>query len=555
MGMDKSGTQAISSNVWTKLVTFTVRTGYPLTNISGDSLVLDGGTGDVRFRGDFTSVGNTQQFRVTKNGSTVVGSVANTGVTTTVSAQTFVNGDTLSLEAFTDTGFSARRTVASGGFLEFNQTTTNYDVDASRGVVWGRSAEIGVGGGISATDRQTVWGRSAELSANASLPVSPRTINWAIAADLYKGQNFDIAATRPISWGVSADLLHIQPAQNLNPDFDSISVSVHTADGRGVGDFGCRMIGGVTWGRERAEVSACQLTLATEGDPDLIEDLRPWVHWVTVWHGDRPMWSGPIQQVKIGRAVTTVSARDPSTFMWRTRAPVTKTWVDTDPTGVAEELLAAMLDLHRVAGVPLVLPNVTEAFTYHTDADSRMVNQLVDDLVKLGLQWTVVAGKFILGEFNRQPFAELAECDFLVEIERLRDGTATFNDVRVQGQNFAQTAIVPLANLHLQSLVSLDDVYGVSNIQKATQRYAQETAAIRDVLQVPGSASLHPDAPVTLTDLVPGRVLKVNAAGVSQLMHLDQVQFSITPDSYDTQVTLVAVQDKSELAELVGVSP
>lgn len=332
-----------------------------------------------------------------------------------------------------------------------------------------------------------------------------------------------------------------------------MAVSVHTVDGRAIGDLPCDVVSSVSWGREAVEVSGCEVEVLTQADPDLLESLRPWVHWMTVWDGSTNVWTGPVQKATLGREQTQVSARDTSTLMWRTRCPITKTWAETSPVDIAAQLWQLMLTHHGVNAAPTVLPGLADnSFTFSATADSRMLHQVMDDLVKLGLAWTVAGGRPVLGNFPAAPVAELADCDFLVEIKRLRDGTGTFNDVRVQGQNWAQTATAPLAGLRLQSLISLDDMFGVSNIQRATRQYVQDSASIRDVLVVPASASLHPDAPVTLDDLIPGRVFAVHSQGVSSLMRLDAMQVSSTPEQFDVQVTLVTVTDVGELAQLTG---
>src|SRR5690606_9992224 len=125
------------------------------------------------------------------------------------------------------------------------------------------------------------------------------------------------------------------------------------------------------------------------------------------------------------------------------------------------------------------------------------------------------------------------------------------NDVRLQGQNWAQTAIADLAGLRLQTLVSLNDLRGAANIQRAAQRRARDLARLRDELVVPANASLHPQAPVTLDDLVPGKVWAVHTERVSQLMRLDKVEVSGSAEAFDVQVTLVALEPDSGAIELV----
>lgn len=331
------------------------------------------------------------------------------------------------------------------------------------------------------------------------------------------------------------------------------TIGVHGIDGTGVGDLPCQAIPEVAWGREAREVSRCEFVVVNSAAPQLIENVRPWYHEVSVWDAGTQVWKGPIQRIEIEEATTKIICRDLSTYMWRTRVPITRTWSDLDPSEIAAPLWEAMLELHKIKAAPIVLANVTgETFTYSAVADSKKLNQVMDDLTKLGLHWTVVAGTPILGPPPTNPIATLGACDFLVALQIIRDGTGTYNDVRLRGKNFSQTAMVDLAGLHLQELVSLDDVFGVSNIQKAAQEYVKETGTIRDVLVVPGQASLHPDAPVKLSDLVPGNHFRVDARGLSTLMRLDQVQVATDATKYDVQVTLESVVASSEIAQLIG---
>jgi hypothetical protein len=560
MGMDKSGTFALGvSNTWVKVQGFVARSGYGATVITNHALVMDTpGTGNIRWRGQCGAGLGTQQFRVVKNGSTIVGPAVNMNVIGTASSITMAIGDTLELQGFSsNTG--AWGTVQPGAavtFLEWNQTTSNQDISVSQATTWNRTVELGLGTGIGAS--QVInWGTTLGMSWGSQIAAADTTIAWDIDAELYQGEHLDIESSVNTHWNISADMLLIKQV-NAPPSvfaFDQVAVSVHTVDGRMVGDFPCKVITSFTWGREANEVSICDLQVSTQGDPELVEAIRPWVHWITMWHDDVPVWTGPIQGLTIGTQTTQITARDPSTFMWRTRVPITRQWAETAPARIASDLWSAMFSLHQIRVTPHVLPGVADAtFTLSAKADAKMLHQLMDDLTKVGLQWTVVAGRPVLGEFSEKPIAELAACDFMVELERRRDGSATFNDVRVQGQNWAQTAIADLAGLHLQTLVSMDDLYGSSNIQRATQQYAKDSARIRDEIYIPPQATLHPEAPVTFNDLVPGKVFVVHGDTSSELMRLDQLTVTGSPDRFDVQVTLVALGRAGEIARLTGGS-
>lgn len=575
MGMDKSGTQALPLSTWTKITSWTVRTGYPSTVITSDTLAINAaGGGNIRFRGAYTAVLGTQQFRVVRNGSTVLGSAANQGVTTTINSITVSPGDTLELQGFASSnGWNVVNSGAANTFLEWNQTTTDQTIGGSQTIGWAATGAVNQGQGI-AGDQTIGWSATGATSVGQSIggdqtinwaatgnaalgkPIGgDQTINWAATGDTRPGIHYTAGGDQTIGWSADGGLLLIPKV--VSPpsifSFAEVSVSVHTVDGRAVGEFPCEMVGAFSWSRESNEITTASLEIMTQGDPELIEGLRQWVHWITIWHDDEPVWTGPLYRIRITRSVTSLSARDPAIFMHRTRLPITRTWTDTAPARIADPLWRAMFQLHGYRTTPVVLPGVAEAtFSLAAVADSKYLHQFMEEMVKVGLNWTVVAGRPVLGTFSREPVAELYECDFMVELERVRDGSTTYNDVRVQGQNWAQTAVVDLAGLHLQGLVSLDDMYGASNIQKAAQQYARDSARIRDDLVVPAGASLHPQAPVTLGDLVPGKVWAVHYEQISQLMRLDQVNVNGGPGSLDVQVTLVALEATGDVAKLVG---
>lgn len=583
MGMYQSGGTQVIDDAWEKVTDWAAMASHPATNIVNDTLVMDATANvQINWRGEFEGNVGDQFFRVVLNGTTVLGTQTETEVPGTIPTYGVSAGDTLELQGFSSFGGTVYGDVLSGEpttYLEAIALSTDYPISPTPEIGWDidpaldvqHHPEIGA-------DREIGWDVEANLHAafayeseaqrgiewqvTADLDVqhhysseADRGIDWQITADTDIQYHYSSTADRNIDWQITADTLLIQAAQPVDLSLDAAAVSLHTVSGGVVGDFPCQIIGGITWGREAEEVSICEITVMTEGDPELIEEIRPWVHRVTVWQDGAAVWTGPIQQVTIGSSITKIAARDPSTFMWRTRVPLTKTWEGERPESVADEVLRLMLDLHRLPGAPMIVPTVSPNFTYHADADIRMVNQLMDDLTKLGLHWTVVSGTFVLGQYSLEPVAELAECDFLVEIERLRDGVDTFNDVRLQGQNWAEVAVADLAGLQLQTLVSLDNLFGVGNVQQAAALYAQQSSRIRDVIKVPSGASLHPDAPVELSDLVPGKVVRVSAGGIVNLMRVDAMRVTTTPGGFDRQVTLVSIPELIPSLELGGGGP
>lgn len=327
------------------------------------------------------------------------------------------------------------------------------------------------------------------------------------------------------------------------------TVSIHTGNGTVIASFPSSDLRGNTWSRDLREVSRSTISVVTEDYEDEILDIRPWLHWVSVWDGPNKLWTGVIQQLTIARNETTIISRDLSTFMDRTRTPITKSWETVDAAVIANDLWTAMIEHHQLDVEPIVrLDPSGDIFDFRAEADSKMLTQTNDDLVKMGLRWCVVAGIPILGPAPRQPIASLGEDDFMVDMTIVRDGNETFNDIRLKGQNWASNASTPLAGLRLQTIVTIDDLFGVSNIDRAAQQYLRHTAAVRDALVIPGAAALSPDAPVTVDELIPGQRFVLTARGITTLVELEAMEVSSTPGNVQVSVTLESVVELPELA-------
>lgn len=331
------------------------------------------------------------------------------------------------------------------------------------------------------------------------------------------------------------------------PEDGTVEIGVRTFDGRPVGSIPCDETTRVLWSRERCEVSRCEIETQDIGAGELV----PWLHWIDVWEDGDKVWSGPVQEAgtELATGATTIDVRDVAVLQWYTRTPTTRSWQRRDLAPIAADLWRSMLELHRIDVEPVVLRAVSkERFDFSTTADAKMLHQVTDQLVQLGLVWTVVAGRPVLGTPAEDvPTAELDECDIMSGLRRVRSGKRTASDVRVQGQNWAHTEVVDMAGLRLQALRSMDNVRGASNVTAAARQYLREVGSLRDVLEIPAGASLHPDAAITTADLVPSTVYTVHAADLSVLMRLKSVEVEWSGGARDVRVTLDAVTRPVEL--------
>lgn len=320
-------------------------------------------------------------------------------------------------------------------------------------------------------------------------------------------------------------------------------VALHTASGVPLYQFTPSDLRALSWTRDLSEISRAQAEVPTS----LVGDLTPWLHWMSVWdaNGRTLHWTGPIQKVTYRRETVTVDARDVSALLSRTRTPLTKQWEATDPALIAAEMWAAMLETHQLRGKPIVRRDpLADPFNYSTTADDQMLDSVMDDLVGLGLCWTVAAGTVLLGPAPRTSMAALGDDDFIDDgLALVRDGSRVFTDVMLRAADEKTRARVNSAGLNLQTIVDVDNLFGVSNADRAARQYLRYCSRMREAVVLDGSAQLHPEAPLTIESLIPSVRVTVAAYGALSLMELQAVEVSVSPEGVSVAVGLEAVDD------------
>ena len=329
---------------------------------------------------------------------------------------------------------------------------------------------------------------------------------------------------------------------------EATSFAIHDESGAQMGTIECPE--SFSWSRELNEISKLTLNAPIQ---ELSEIVTPWDHWISCWHGNTLQWYGVVVDPIRSRTSMQIEAMDVSRYMWETRTLTTRQWTQMDVAPIAADMWREMLALRRHNAEPIVLPSRTESrFDLAVKADLKMLHQEMSELAKLGLRWTVVQGRPILGNQPAAPAAELEECHMAEGIQIRRSGRGVKTDIRVQGKNGAHTERQELGGLILQGIVNLDDLFGVTNIQRAAADYVKRTARIRDELVEPSSSTLTADAPVELDMLVPGINLSVSALGLRTVLRIDQVQVSGSESGTDVALTLSTPDNLSELEKAGG---
>lgn len=307
-------------------------------------------------------------------------------------------------------------------------------------------------------------------------------------------------------------------------------VAIHTRSGVLAHQFSPSQYGKLSWSREQRQVTKCTMHAPLGPNVDRLPDLVPWVHQLSVFNSRQELyWTGPLQKVTGTRRDLTLTAADPSALMARTRNPLTKRWDATDPAVPAGELWNGLITHHGLNIEPVIrFDPLGDRFDFRVVGDEQMVDQTIAQLVDVGLRWTVIAGTPLLGPVGVDPIAALSEDDFInADIELSRDGTDSYNDILVKGADNIARARLPMHGENLQQIIQIGSMFGVGNVQRATEAYVRYYGSIRETLTLPADAALHPDAPVTMDQLVPSARFTMEAFDIIRTWELTSMSCDV----------------------------
>lgn len=335
----------------------------------------------------------------------------------------------------------------------------------------------------------------------------------------------------------------------------------HSSTGAIRADFPCTETMALSWSRQWSEISKASVSGSTFASFEHIKDVLPWADMCSIWRGPDFVWEGFVMKPRITRTQWVLDMFDPGVLCQRTRTPEDRKWVDTDPVNIAGDLLDAVMSFQNIQAITKTAVRIPSAtsYTFAVSKDAKMVGQDIADLVKMGVGWTMVAGRPVVMPSLRAtalmyPQFGLQDCDILAEIEVEIDGTGYFNDVRLKGANWAETVTVDdQTGLRLQRLVSIDKLTGVSNIQRAARQQAARSSILRRTVNVPSGAQLRPDVEIGINELQPGIIIPVHTdllGGITDWQRLESLDVSVDSGSEQVAVTLstaaVELQDTAD---------
>ena len=282
-----------------------------------------------------------------------------------------------------------------------------------------------------------------------------------------------------------------------------------------------------SFGREQSEMSSAALEVAVSGSAGLVE---PWLHALTIFYDDDPAWSGIITSTRSSRGALQVDASDGSVYWKRRRIPSARRFDQVDASHIMAQMVVdgmALADPLRIADTLTEYPSRVWAVV-DVAANSGMVAEVIDDLVDAGLQWTFVAGRLLIGPGpERHTTATLTDRHLGDGIAVTKDGRDVATDVLVLGKGVWGQASLETDHVGVQAIVKADALTTVQECEEAARRELVARGVAPRALSLPSGVSLAADAPVSLSELIPGVRVPVSSSQTGTTLGADMALESV----------------------------
>lgn len=268
----------------------------------------------------------------------------------------------------------------------------------------------------------------------------------------------------------------------------------------------------VEWSRALDDVSDARIVVSPDDDCcGRLGQVRAWRHRLDIWRDDRFAWSGPIIRPRWTPAGVEIDAVDVLGWLDRRVPHDTVTFFGRELTEVAEWLIrdgyAPDDPGHRVR-------TIAPSRIYGDRAYEAGIGQTGDhlrDLAATGIDYTAVgADILLLPEDHHARIGSLTDDDFPDGLTVTEDGAALATRVIVHGRDDVRGE----AGGHHPYYGLLERAVEETSILDDRSATAAARARLRASMPAPvmldtTETTLSPDAPVEVTDLVPGWSLDV----------------------------------------------
>lgn len=312
----------------------------------------------------------------------------------------------------------------------------------------------------------------------------------------------------------------------------------------------------VEFDRQANDTSVAKAVFAAP--PHVVNALEPWRFMVSIYDRDTLVWHGPLTSVQARRSGVTIGARDGSIYWDRRRVGQPRHYVNADAALVMRDLVTDAMSKDDPARlVPYMRSWATELWvTKDIIAGTRMMMEEVGELESLGLQWTVSAGRLLIGPLASQWRTETLTDDVMdAEVIVEKDGLEVVTDVLVQGSGvYGYHIDAEQACGILQSIEKADSLVREEECRQLGYRMVEEAKYAPRRVILDGDARLLPEAPMKLEELVPGVIVPVSSSqtGVTVSAEMMIKSVSVSATSSGTSVSLSLMEPPAALDPLLA---
>lgn len=313
----------------------------------------------------------------------------------------------------------------------------------------------------------------------------------------------------------------------------------------------------VQWGRERNETTKASLHAAIR--PKVAHMLEPWVHLMTIYRGETLVWHGIVLEVEVTAQGTHVTAADGSVFFKYRRVPHNRVWRQHDATQVMRTMVEDALGF---ADATRIVRSITAKdsriwVTAGWTAAECMVGEVVSHLEKMGMVWTVHAGRLLIGPVAAGfTTPQITDQVFDGAFSVVKDGTEVTTDALVVGKGvWGQYDVQDTPVGLVQSIDKADGLARAEECQQQAKRLVEDAKAAPRRIVVSSGARLLPHAPVGINQLVPGvrMPMSTSQTGVTVGSTMQLTKMSVTVDDGGEKVAITV--GETNVADEVTAMP
>lgn len=277
--------------------------------------------------------------------------------------------------------------------------------------------------------------------------------------------------------------------------------------------------------------------------PAFLVEAEPWEHDLVIWRHSEPdpVFAGPVRTVKYTSGQTTVTAKDGTTWFEKRRIHSDTTYENIDLAYIFGRIAAEALAQDPSPDLTIITAPCGVIGTRITRAaEAALSADLLRELSRSGVDWTTIGRRILIGGPSlTDALGTLVLIDEAVlnpSLEKAGDVTVTQQTIRWQAPDqtpMLRTVASPQADL-LGLLETVDEEPDIADPTSAGDA-AQARLDLLSKNPRVVACTLTADAPTTINQLVPGRIVDFRLSTLPELAlgetRLQKIAVSVSQDA------------------------